>query len=114
MNETKPYKDLTHFLLDEVQKRPAMYLGNNATISNLATFITGYEVGFLMCGLQVVKQDSYFGVNGFIDWFVEKKKLEPLTFWETPFVEEANYSQEDALWVYFKYLEEYRDYLEQT
>ncbi|WP_299464616.1 hypothetical protein [uncultured Microscilla sp.] len=97
--------NLTNFLLDELQKRPAMYLGE-PTISKLATFISGYEMGVLISGS--TKDDYYFGENGFLSWLTDYKKKDVGSFWIAPFLKEANYSQEDALWLYFQYLEKFR------
>lgn len=104
----KEYKNLTNFLLGPVRKRPAMYLGNgNIKLSSIQNLITGYNIGFEMARNEDVSFDDYFGEDGFVSWFLKKKNIEKISFWETLLLEEANYDEEKALYLYFDYLEEY-------
>jgi hypothetical protein len=81
-----------------------MYLGEPA-ISNLSNFITGYMIALNNHGID----DPYFDADGFIDWFCSKYKIGFLSLWKTPFLEEAQNDEKEALMLYFKYLEEYQN-----
>lgn len=106
----KEYKDLVGILLGPVRQRPGMFL-EQAKISKIHNFITGYRV----C-LDVTKEagtytDSYFDNPGFISWYFDKYNITSSTI-ERPFLEEANGDEEKALELFFKYLEEYSKFLE--
>lgn len=106
--KVKDYKNLTGFLLGPVRERPAMYLGNgNVKISSVLNFITGYSIGFEMAKENATAIDDYFSENGFVEWFLKKKGIENISFWETPLLEEANNDEEKALHLFFEYLEKY-------
>lgn len=97
--------DLTHFLLNNVRRTPSIYL-KNATISNLSIFLSGYQ-----CSNPT---DKYFSLEyGFLKWYYNKKGINEVYFstWEYPFLLEASDDEFMALQLYFKYLQEYCDFL---
>ena len=102
----KEYKNLTGLLLGPIRQRPAMYLGE-AKISLLSNFIFGYSMGFHMAKSSDNEIDDYFGEAGFLEWFFQKYNLEQTSFWETPFLNEANNDEKKALQLFFEYLEKY-------
>lgn len=81
MKDLKEYENLTNLLLEVVRKRPGMFLGQ-AKISLLNTFLTGYQIAL---GVNSLENDTYFGENGFNNWFL---KLEGKEFscLQTPFL----------------------------
>jgi len=97
------HKNLTELLLGKIRQRPGMYLGE-AKISKLLNFIVGYVMGYF---LAKGKNDEYFGDNGFLEWFHKKYNVKQTSYWQTPFLEEADSDEAKALVLYFKYLEEY-------
>jgi DNA gyrase/topoisomerase IV subunit B len=82
-----------------------MFLGK-PEISKLQTYIVGYEMGFRMTGSDPIKEDRYFN-PGFIEWFYKKYNIKETSFWETPFLKQAKNNEQNALELFFQYLEEY-------
>lgn len=107
----KVYKDLIGFLLGPVRQHPGMYLGEDK-ISKLQNFIFGYEMGVRLNCKEGI-QDNYFGENGFINWFYKKNNTKMDSSWESPFLKQAEGDERKALLIYFKYLEEFNNTLEQ-
>ena len=95
---------ITQFILDKLQKRPALFLGK-PELSRLAVFITGYQIALPELER---KRDCYFGENGFVKWLTIDKNLNIVSDWMSPFLEMTNNNEEKALQEYFKMLQLYR------
>jgi len=104
--DLKEYRNLTGLLLGPIRERPGMYLGE-PRISLLPNFILGYSMGFHMAKNIDEAMDEYFGETGFLEWFLKKYKIKQTSFWQTPFLDEANNDEKKALEIFFKYLDEY-------
>ena len=44
---------------------------------------------------------------GFLEWFFKKYNVGQTSFWQTPFLDEADQDERKALELFFEYLEEY-------
>ena len=64
-------------------------------------------MGFHMAKGKDTAMDDYFGETGFLEWFYKKYNIEQTSFWETPFLDEANNDEKEALQLFFKYLDDY-------
>lgn len=104
--DIKEFKNLTGLLLGPIRQRPGMYLGE-PRISLLPNFILGYSMGFHMAKKHDTAMDEFFGETGFVEWFFKKYNIVQSSFWQTPFLDEANQDERKALELFFKYLEEY-------
>jgi|KBSSwiStaDraftv2_1062776.scaffolds.fasta_scaffold1934832_2 hypothetical protein len=100
------YKNLIELLLGPIIKRPAMFLGQ-ARISMLPNFIIGYNMGYHIAKNDGDMIEKQLGEGGFLDWLLKKKNIPGPNSWTTPFPDEANYDEEKAIQLLFKYLEEY-------
>lgn len=110
MTDLKKYGNLTNIILDLIRIRPNMYL-RDAKISSLNTFLLGYQMAENMNSFET---DNFFGENGFNDWFMKLKGIEFLNSIETPFLDECNNNEENALELYFEYVDKYRTEKNQT
>jgi hypothetical protein len=97
------YTNLIELLLNVVRLRPGMWLGQSH-ISQLPNFILGF---MLRDNLAQGEKDFYFGDNGFLNWYNDKYKPQPMSFWKEYFLSEVNYDELKALHLYFEKLEEY-------
>lgn len=95
---------IVEFILDKLQKRPALFLGK-PELSRLSVFIIGYEIALTEVER---KHDCYFGEDGFVNWLKTKKEFNVASDWKSPFFEIADNDEERALHEYFKVLELYR------
>ncbi len=108
MSKSTNPKNLIELLLFQIRKKPGMYLGE-AKLYKLTNFITGYS---MCCNFVYKIEESYFGDNGFLEWYYKTYNVVPDSSWESPFLNEANGDEAIALDIYFNYLEKY--YLEIT
>lgn len=98
------FRKLTDFLLQQMQQRPGLYL-KEPGISNLSTFLIGYNLGRIM---GKAAGNDFFEENGFIQWLLHKKKNTTAPFWEAILMEEADNDEFRALELFFEYLEEFK------
>jgi hypothetical protein len=105
MKQSSDFKDLTGLLLGPIRERPGMFLGQDK-ISKLVSFITGYALCLDLNGIK----DKYFGhfsEPGFSEWLLRKKNVAFASTWDWPLLEEANHDEQQALQLFFIYLEEF-------
>ena len=93
-------------LLDEIRRRPGMYIGDHSP-TRLRSFIFGYC--FALSENESKEDLSESNFYGFHDWVAIKYGYNESTSGWCHMIEEQRKCPEEALWLFYQLLDEYRN-----
>lgn len=91
-------------IIDKVRRRPGMYIGHHSP-THLSSFLSGYQQAKVAPDNEY-KEESEF--HGFHDWVARRFGYYESTSGWAYMIEDQREDKEEALWLFFQLLDEYR------